>query len=336
VFPADTEEGRTLAKDMDQFLATGAPVKIPMSYVQDLEIPEFIKKSLPEITKDGFFALGPAHNPKPLLMRFEFVNDLGEQFTLEYVHLEVIQAGQEEITLTNDEQPVPIKVRFIVCPNSPSWTTYLTFQSTPDMNVHQILMQFEMMRCLSRPYTGRFTNLEMGFSGTIHAAQPPLTFDASHQHALEVIRALDALQVKIGKLVFIPERELTAEEVQKTEELRCIFLTGKLERAWDGFTVTVASTPEALEDLKQWLDSAEKILTKPIHFEEVITLFGQEYPLGKTNPIYLEGKLANEQEVREMLATQEECQIKLKFVPNGDSTFVKEYVDWLPDAERTA
>src|SRR6266702_4958230 len=66
--PTDTEEGRDLVERINQFRALGIPVRIPLSYVKNLEIPEFITQALPEITKDGFFAIGPAHNPKPLLM----------------------------------------------------------------------------------------------------------------------------------------------------------------------------------------------------------------------------------------------------------------------------
>jgi hypothetical protein len=112
--------------------------------------------------------------------------------------------------------------------------------------------------------------------------------------------------------------------------------TGKLEGGWNSFTVLVANTPEGREALRQWLDASEKILTHPTYFEETITLFGQAYALGRTKSIYLEGKLANEQEVREMVASQVESEIRLEFIPNGDSTFIKEYLDWITDTGETS
>jgi len=330
--PTDTEEGRDLVERINQFRALGIPVRIPLSYVKNLEIPEFITQALPEITKDGFFALGPAHNPKPLLMRFEFTNDYGEQFTLDYVYLKVSQAGTKEITFTNDEQPIPINVKVIVYSDSNAVTTYFAFKSTPDMNVHQKLMQLDMMSCLSKPYVGRFVNLETGHSGTISRQSLEL-YPTPDQHALEVIRALNALQVKTGKVVCIPERDLTIEEDQIIERLRLIFLTGKLTQTWNSFTSTVSITPESIAGLKQLLDSTEKTEVFPSPVEETITLFCQEYSLGKIKPYPIEVKLANDQEVRKKLLEQTEGEIELKFAPNGDPTFVKVYLNWLSDKD---
>ena len=111
--PTKTDKGRELAERIEQFITSGVPVKVPLSYVKNLELPEFIKQALAEITEDGFLIMGPAHNPKPLVIRIEITNNGGEQFTLEQVHLKVAQAGREEVTLTNDEQPMPIKVRLV-------------------------------------------------------------------------------------------------------------------------------------------------------------------------------------------------------------------------------
>ena len=39
-------------------------------------------------------------------------------------------------------------------------------------------------------------------------------------------------------------------------------------------------------------------MTFPVHIEESINLFGLTHPLGKIKPVSIEGRLANEQEVR--------------------------------------
>ena len=160
---------------------------VSLSYAQNLEIPEFIKNSLPETTEEGFFSLKSAPSSKPLLMRFNFTNDQGKQFALEYVHLKAAQAGQEEMTFTNDEQPIPIKVKFIVRPNNHTWTTHLTFQPSPNMNAHQIFQQYEMRNCLSRPFSCRVTNLETGFSWTMNGPSA-FTIDTSEQPFLRLYK----------------------------------------------------------------------------------------------------------------------------------------------------
>ena len=52
-------------------------------------------------------------------------------------------------------------------------------------------------------------------------------------------------------------------------------------------------------------------------------------------PVSIEGKLANEQEVREKLMQLNgaENTIELKFVPIDDGTFFKEYLNWTPGVE---
>lgn len=330
--PTDTEEGRDLVEEINQFLASGVPVKVPLSYVKNLQLPEFITQALPEPTKDGFLTLGPAWHPKPLLIRFEFTNEDGEQCALEYIHLKVTQVGTQATTFTNDEQPIPIKVKLTIHLDIRSLTASFSFQSSPNRNAHQLLQQVELMNCLSKPYTMRCIDLETGLP-FIGGGQRTELEAPPDQYFLEMIRALHALQIKTGKVVTIPDRGLTTEEAQMIERLRLIFLTGRLEETLTGVTRTASITPENREELQQLLDSAEKTLTVPIHTEETVTLFGEEYPLGPTKTIYLEVKLTNEQEARDKLAEQPDSELTLCFIPTGDTgeaTIVKEYLNWLP------
>ena len=154
------------------------------------------------------------------------------------------------------------------------------------------------------------------------------------QNSLEVVRALNALQIKTGQPVFLPERELINEEVQIIDQLRVIFRKGRLEALWSSITTVVPTVPDKIEELLQWLDG-EKVVMFPVHLEETINLFSSTYSLGKIKPVSIEGKLANEREVREKLmqSTGNEDRIELNFVPVNDGTFIKEYLDWISGAE---
>ena len=160
-FP-DTEEGRSYAAAMEKNFADGTPVKIPLTYLSNIEFSDFLQKMLPQMTEDGFFLLGGAYNPKPLLARIEFVCDDEDLFTLDYVDLRIIQAGREAITFTNDEQPIPVKVQLVICFNGNPSTIHVEFPGSSSMNIHQHLMRIELMNCLSKPHLIRITNLETG------------------------------------------------------------------------------------------------------------------------------------------------------------------------------
>lgn len=326
--PTKTDKGRELAERIEQFITSGVPVKIPLPYIKNLEFPEFIKQALPEFTEEGFFVLGPAHNPKPLLLRFEFSNDDGKQFTLEYVQLNIVHAGKEEITLTNDEQPLPITVTVVLRSNG-TISTQFGFRSP--LNVYQVLMQLRLQHCLSKPYTVQLINLETGIS-IAHAQHATGEPNAPPLWLLQTTEALHALQIKARRPITIPERELTDDEWQVLDQLRRIVHEGKIEGTWNHVSPTVSILPEDLLGTKQLIalfeDGKSGDLTL-YDLEETVTLFDVDLPLGKIKPIHLQAKLMNEQEVKEKLAEQKDSEIQLKFVPSGDPTIVKEYLDWL-------
>lgn len=325
--PTDTDEGQELAEKIEQFISSGVPVKVPIAYVTNLEFPEFIGQALPEFSKDGFLLMGPAHNPTPLLIRLEFTHNDGEQFTLEYVYLKVVQAGKEEITLTNDEQPLPIKVRLILRTNGSFETE---FEFTDTQQVHQLLMQLRFQNFLSQPNTVRIVNLETGLplaSGTYAAG----ITEAPPAWRLQTLEALDALQIKARKPITFPERELTEEEAHMLEYLRRVFHEGKVEATLNGFSSSVRPvTAEDRTELMQQLEpfAAGKAADLSLFWDETVNLFDIDIPLGKTKPVYVTVRLANEQEVREKLAEQIDGEIQLKFVPSGDKTILKEFLEW--------
>lgn len=83
-------------RHLERFHETGTPVKIPATYIKNLEYPDILKQVYPAMTNDGFLQFGPLPHPKPLLLRCEIVCDDGDSFVIEYIHLTCTQAGQKE------------------------------------------------------------------------------------------------------------------------------------------------------------------------------------------------------------------------------------------------
>jgi hypothetical protein len=152
-FP-DTEEGREMQKARELFVETGAPVKIPKQYIKEIEVPEFLNgvyPSITEMTEDGFLQLTSTPNSMPILLRCEMIRGDGYCFTLEYLHLLCRQAGTKEATLTNEGQPIPIKVELVIR----SDTTFgCRFQIVPmpnvPLNAYQLFIQLRLMSRVSR------------------------------------------------------------------------------------------------------------------------------------------------------------------------------------------
>src|SRR5258706_2060928 len=155
-FPVDTPEGRELQEAVERFFQTGAPVKIPAAYIKSLEYSDFLQHVYPAIMKDGFLELGSIPNPQPLLLSCEISCDDGDHFELPYIHLTCIRAGTKEAMLTNQGQPIPVEVQMMLRSDSTVGNFHLSLVHGSSLNVHELLMQMRLLRCLSKSHTIRF------------------------------------------------------------------------------------------------------------------------------------------------------------------------------------
>jgi hypothetical protein len=116
-FP-DTSEGRSKAQELRAAWATGSTAEIPGEYVSQFVFAEADRLAeqlfgvkFDEITSLEFSSV---QNPKPAPVRIEIHADDGDQLVLDYVDWRVAQAGSEELTLTNEAQPIPIRVKHVI------------------------------------------------------------------------------------------------------------------------------------------------------------------------------------------------------------------------------
>ncbi len=327
-FP-NTEDGRTHVAALERFRETGTPVKIPGTYIKSLEYPDLLKQVYPAMTNDGFLQFGPIPHPKPLLLRCEIVCDDGDRFAIEHIHLTCTQAGQKEITLTNESQPIPFKIQQVIHFDGSRSSFHMSIDHDASFNVHQQLLRMQLMRCISKPHTMRFTNLETGMlmaSGRNEAG----ACEAPHEEFLEVLAALDALQIKSGKLVYLPDRDLTEEEYQDIAMLRVLFRTGKIGATWQCASASMIITDEDREEQGQMLQRfADGEGFYYLSQQEILSLFDQEYALGPIKQVSLPITLANWLEVKALMDQGFCGELRLEFIPRDDGSFTKEYVQWL-------
>jgi hypothetical protein len=204
------------------------------------------------------------------------------------------------------------------------------------LNVHQKLMRMRLLCCFSKPHTVHFTNLETGmFAG--YSRSEAGVCDTPDENALEALAALDALQIKSGRLVSLPDRELTDEEYQDIHMLRTLFRTGKHNVTLNGFSASIVVADDTREETGQMLRRlAEEGGFLYLQQDEILSLFGEDYTLGPIKPLSLPSKLVNWLEVKACLDQGFCGELCLQLVPSNDGTFTKEYVQWLPDAHEGA
>jgi hypothetical protein len=330
-FP-DTEDGREYSKAFKCFIDTGTPTKIPAAYIKSLEYSDVLQHIYSPMTKDGFIQLSSIPHPKPLLLRCEIVCDDGDHFTLEYIHLICTQVGRKEATLTNDGQPIPIRMQLVLRFDGTVSSFHISLNQDISLNVHQLLMQMQFLRCMSKLHAVHFTNLEAGMSAG-HSKDDVGACESPDGNMLEALTALDALQIQSGRLIFLPDRELTEEEYQDINMLRALLRTGKIGGTWNTASVSIMVTDENREEVRQMLSQeAEESGVVYLQHDEILSLFGEQYALGPIKPLSLPAKLVNWSEVKDQLDQGFCGELGLKFVPRDDDrSFTKEYVNWLPE-----
>lgn len=323
-FP-DTPEGRAAKEALERSLATGAPATIPGKFVQ-VTFPEWFASFLGEQAgKITAFQMRSNPPPIPLLLRMEFMPDDGDPFVLEYLDLRIVQAGQEEITLSNKDQPIPIQIELVVRPKEQK--AEFSFSIKPGlMTVTQMLTVLQFLTSMSKPGTGHAIWLNTGFP--VFELRYAAVREAPDSDFMQGIEDLAVIQVKTRRPLVLPDREFTQEEIKTIEKLRRILHEGTVSVTWERFGV--AGIPDMARVLLNDLGGGK---TGPIRVvvPDSVELFGVNVPLGLMT-VHAEGSLENEEEVRQQIAaaTNSEAEINIYFVSGDNKSAVFQYLDWQP------
>lgn len=323
-FP-DTPEGRAARDALERSLATGAPATIPGEFVQ-VTFPEWFASLLGEQAgKITAFHMRSDPHPAHFLLRVEFLPDDGDPFVLEYVDLRVVQAGQEEITLSNKDQPIPVQIEWVVRPKEQK--AEFSFSIKPGlMTVTQMLTVLQFLTSMSKPGTGNAIWLDTGFPvfGLRYAA----IREAPDPGFMQLTEDLAAIQVKTRRPLILPDREFTQEEIKTIDKLRQILHEGEVSVTWQrvGVAYPAVAAKALLNDLAGGKTGPVQVIV-----EDSEVLFGVNVPLGLM-VFRAEAQLENEEEIWQQVeaATNSETEVNVYFVSGKNKSAVCQYLDWLP------
>lgn len=275
-FP-DTVEGRKAREEFEQHLATGMPVTISKPYLEEFVLPDVLAKFVDLPKEKMQLTLGPTRLPKPLLTKISITADNGEQTAMDYIQFEGI-AGREELSLQNDEQPVPWKFKLVINMKNNAGTVSYHIKPS-NLNVREALEAYQFMSALSFGGTLKVEHLQTGFilaSMTIPSAH----FPSPNQLWMEVLEALVLIQEKTSKLIGLPEEEPLTPQLINTifstvEKLK----TGKVLFACEELK-SVVGQETAQNILAQFGGGEVQSLASQHKDDQIVTIFGVEIPLG--------------------------------------------------------
>jgi hypothetical protein len=322
-FP-ETPAGQAAKVALDQHFATGAPVSISPEFISSIEYPELIKSLFgADDIQTPTLEISPLSNGHHFVARIEIECDDGDKFNIDHVDFVVKHSGTEEATLENIESASILKIKLVV--NMTKHTAKLTFGwhlPNQTYSCAQLLQILEFQNCSSKPFNLRVISKEFGLEVFSQRSEQGTTSSPPKFH-LSLYRVLDKLQRKSNKLIMIPIRALTDDEIKDLSELIHIVHNGKITGKWTEFKVT-------LQDLS--VDAFKALSEQAFFFrlvaEEVENIFATELPLGEVETVFRNGLIANLGEARKAYNSGER-NVELHIVAqNGEAEFEKIYSEF--------
>lgn len=330
-----TPEGKDKLEELQTAFATGATVRVPGEFVQ-LKFPEALQRlaeqvfgGLPEGPWSLEISSGKSDARVPISVEFEC--DDGDSAGLAYVELTLVQAGTNEITLTNDAQAFPIQVRQVI--NFSERTFRLSFGRKEGPIAAPVLLQLlRILECLGKPCHVRVTLVETGLPLS-EERRPGSEKPVVDPEFLALVTDLVTIQEKVHHPIYIPDRNLTPEEWETITLLRSILREPEATGTWENLTLTATGrSGDEDEILGPFLGVEPHNLR--VEEEQFVELFGSEFSVGHVRTIVQEPRLMNEQDVREQLAAASDADtiVRLLFEPGRNNKVITRYLDWEPES----
>jgi|GEM_PF-1372540 len=322
VFP-ESPEGEKSKEAFQQMIATGAPVELPGECIETFNFP--VLEQLTGRLRFQSLQLQMVADVPDLHAKVEIRADDEDIVVLEHIHFKAKQAGAEELTFTNEEQPFPVQMLLVLNLKDQRLRLNCRFNIDFPINAYMLGSLLRLQRCLSKPCSLRVIHFETGipiFEVTHKQGSGELP-DAGYIAAIE---DLAAIQVRLRHPIMIPERAWTKKERQTIAKLRTVLHQGIYTCEW-GY-VRYKLVPEGV---RLALKDAEngQVCSLVQEYEEIEELFGAKLPMGRVR-YRMQARLENELQVRKRLqkAKQNES-ISVKFVPGENKMLTVEYLDWV-------
>jgi hypothetical protein len=227
-FP-QTPEGKTKLEELKRHFSAGEEVEIDGKYIKLFDFPDWWKRLYGEFEPTGMYLkLGPTRSKNTRPAQIEFVSETQSE-RIPYVELWTIKQGEEEVTLSNDQQNIPI--RFLVVLNRNTRQCQMQISTnTADLDAPRALQILKMQKVLSDGGSIKLTLLDSGQE--INLPVPPNSLSAPAKIVLEFAEKLNLIQSKLGITIRWPgDGSFSHKDYQAAEELVSVIEKGIYEQS---------------------------------------------------------------------------------------------------------
>lgn len=319
-FP-ETAEGQMAKESLLRSFATGDPVDIPGKFIDRIELPNFLKGIYDE--KVSSLHVESVPQPGQFVGTVELQCNDGDTLRFDRVHFNKVQEGADETTLINDSPSDPIIAKLVLKLNVRTASVSFSFRPGP-WNAFQTFQILRFRECASKPFLFRLTHAETDI--LVLEIQQEKGFATSPDHRfVEMVKDLAAIQKRTKRLIFVPTRMLTDDEIRMIQRLREVLHKRKNQLTSLSLSLARRGVDIALETFKG--ESPGALL---LEAERSESLFDTELPLGRIRIYSPKVLLSNEMEVRKQLSAvvEDEDSVECIFSPASDAELNVEYLDW--------
>lgn len=273
-FDLKTPEGRAAHEAWKRFEETGEALSLPAPHFDNLELPEFVTSAL---GMEFIFQEMKAHSvPGTVKIRMNLTieSKSGQTKSWSDVVLENVQGGTKQITWSNENQGIPLKLRLTVPIDDPQAQVSLAFN--PDsLNVKEAAEGLRFFLELSKG--GRFTFESAATGAVIGTSHLPADSVGVSPEFVEFVEALALIQRKTSLLFTVPETISLEDNIAVLSTAETI-KTGRAKSS-EGATVNIRASATT-EFMRQVEDC--KPLRFQVYYDNVTTLiYGKRIFLGE-------------------------------------------------------
>ncbi|HEX8177785.1 MAG TPA: hypothetical protein VF543_22040 [Pyrinomonadaceae bacterium] len=330
--PDDPESSKAF-DELKRMFATGAPLKLKNPYIAKFQMPNFMEQLFGFTPESMEVTIGPQSSLIKHPVKLIIEDKDGQRAQVDYLLLEDVQSGTEQMTFSNEKQESPWKFKVVVDLINHQSNFNLNFEPI-GLNVYQVLEGFRFNQAMSRggwfvveSRTNGFQLAEQQIEPGKHPEPDPKWF--------ELLEAMLFIQQKTFSLLKCPEK-VGNDDAQLVFILADILRTGHAQVESSPWEIKL-NFDQAKQVLTDFGDSAPREAVVHYNPNHVVKVFDTDVPLGPV--LYQCNKAYMTEENVQILRTAVEADkpgdnFTACITPFEDHPFNASYMEWLPIKEK--
>jgi hypothetical protein len=279
----------------------------------------------PEQLTGGVLSINPQRSPRPILMTVAVEND-GGRVAFDYIELYVTQAGMEEVTFDNMEQPVPWKITLVLDVKEQRMH-FRYHMNAAGVNVRQVLEGFRFQKAMAKGGVLKIQDLETSFD-IQQTTISPGTFEGPAPGWFRLTEQLVFIQATAQVTLRMPSDWPTLDELEALSIVVQKLRAGEIAVQDITFDLDAESARGAIERFRD----GHLLETAPL--EETVEICGATISMGAMT-VHCERASIAEEELDALNTAIADAEtggtVRLRLVPCQGYAMVARYKKWLPE-----